>query len=491
MPMPNTMLIRQIIRSLTAIRLKARPESGLRRNYHHLGAIRASAIGPVWVPPLVNLSRHLSCSAQFWAKKRSAKAIPIIDDGRPNVNVGTIGHVDHGKTTLTAAITKVMAKVNNAKFVDYDQIDQAPEEKARGITINIAHVGYETKSRRYAHTDCPGHADFVKNMISGTSQMDGAILVVAADDGCMPQTREHILLAKQVGVKNIVVFVNKADLVDEEILELMELEAQELIAEFGYDPSTTPIIHGSALLALEGDTDSPYGEASILKLMDALDEHIQVPKRDTSAPVLMPIDNIISVPGRGTVVIGTIKRGALQKGDQLDVCGFGYHSKATVGGMQVFHKDVAVSVAGENVGVNLKGVKGTALSRGMVLVAQGSYKPTNHFEGTCYILSAAEGGRSKPIMSKYIQMIFMDTWSMAFRLDLPKGADSNMIMPGEQATIKLTLLRNMPLLEGQNFTLRENKITVGTGKVTKLLKPIETAKHTKLVKLEVPDVVES
>ena len=401
---------------------------------------------------------------------------------KPNLNVGTIGHVDHGKTTLTAAITKVLSKNLQARFVDYDQIDQAPEEMARGITINIAHVGYESETRKYSHTDCPGHADYVKNMIVGASQMDGAILLMAADDGVMPQTREHVLLAKVVGVKKIIVFVNKADLVDKEMLELVELEAMELLDEFGFDHQNTPIIRGSAKLALEGDT-SEYGELSIHRLLSALDNHVDLPTRDTESPFLMPIDNIISVRGRGTVVIGTVKRGKLHKKDELQVVGFGMNHKTTVGNMQIFKKDVATTVAGDNVGINIKHLKAHQLKKGMLLSKPGSFEPTNSFEGTTYFLSKAEGGRHKPVTNKYMQQLFIDTWNIIFRLDLLGGA--KMIMPGEQATVRITLPHQMPVFVGQQFTMRENNVTVATGVVTKLCDSVDIIdKVTSLAKMD-------
>jgi len=275
--------------------------------------------------------RHLS---------KAPPAPKTTSSSKPNVNVGTIGHVDHGKTTLTAAITKVLSKQKGAKFVSYEQIDKAPEEQARGITINIAHVGYESDSRKYAHTDCPGHADYIKNMISGTSQMDGAILLVAADDGTMPQTREHLLLAKQVGVKKLVVYINKADLVDDEMLELVELEVMELLENYGFDAENTPIVKGSALQALEGN-EGEMGEASIHRLLAELDKHIPLPERDVSSPLLMPVDNVITVPGRGTVVIGTVKRGKVKKNDNLEICGFGQKVKVTVSNMQVNQNSIA------------------------------------------------------------------------------------------------------------------------------------------------------
>jgi len=422
-------------------------------------------------------SKFLSTSPVIRAKNDEKAA-----NKKPNLNVGTIGHVDHGKTSLTAAITKVLSQANKAKFVAYDQIDQAPEEKARGITINIAHVGYQSDSYSYSHTDCPGHADFIKNMISGASQMDGAILLIAADDGIMPQTREHLLLAKQVGVSKMIVFINKADIVDDEMLELVELEALEILEEFGYDPQS-PIIHGSAKLALDGDKDGQFGEQSIHRLLNAMDTYFQVPERDVTSPLLLPIDNAVTVPGRGTVVIGTIKRGTLRKNDAVQMLGHGTNVKSTVSNMQVFRKDVAVAHAGDNVGIQLRNVKLDKVKKGMVLAKQGSFEPTNSFMGTAYFLTKEEGGRSKPVLTGYSQKMFMDTWNTTYRLDLPK--EMEMLMPGEQATCRFTLNTQMPVLEGQKFTLRENQSTVATGVVTKILEPIELVNKVRLDKLKI------
>lgn len=401
----------------------------------------------------------------------------------PNVNVGTIGHVDHGKTTLTAAITKVLASSGKAKFLAYDQIDKGEEEKARGITINVCHVGYETDSRKYSHTDCPGHADYIKNMISGASQMDGAILLVAADDGPMPQTREHLLLARQVGVKKIVVFINKADKADEEMVELVQLETAELLEQFGF-PSDSPMVVGSAKLALNGDT-SAFGVPSIEKLLNTLDEHVELPSRDATAPFLMPIDKALSITGRGTVVVGTVKTGRCSKDQAMHLVGFGHTISTQVGGMQRFNEDLTTAVAGDHVGVQLRKVKYNMVEKGMLLVKPGSVKPTNHFQGTCYFLNKSEGGRSKPFLSGYIQMLYVETWVTPFRLDIPIE-EGDMVLPGDQATIKLTILKTMPLFVGQKFTLRENKQTVATGIISSLLPPIPTHSKSKLIKLRIP-----
>lgn len=339
-------------------------------------------------------------------------------------NVGTIGHVDHGKTTLTAAITKVLAQEGAARYVSYDEIDKAPEEKARGITINAAHIGYATKKRHYAHTDCPGHADYVKNMISGASQMDGAILVVAATDGTMPQTREHLLLAKQVGIDKIVVFINKADLADSETLELVELELRELLCDFGFDGIDCPVICGSALLALQGDR-SEMGEPSVRRLLDAIDEYFPQPTRDVTSPVLMPIDNAFTVPGRGTIVVGTVKRGTLQRNHEVSLLGFDQNIKTSVGDVQIFRKSVPKVQAGDNVGVLLRGLKIASVQRGMLLCALGTESISNHFDGSMYLLSKGEGGRSRPLTSKYIQQIFSRTWNVPCRIDLCKFCEDS------------------------------------------------------------------
>ncbi len=400
---------------------------------------------------------------------------------KPNLNVGTIGHVDHGKTTLTAAITRTTSQGGGGKFVPFEMIDRAPEERRRGITINVAHVGYETKTRCYAHTDCPGHADYVKNMISGASQMDGAVLLVAGDDGPMPQTREHLLLAKQVGVKKIVVFVNKADLVDDEMLELVELETSELLDEFGFDGEKTPYVRGSALKALQGDEEA---QKSIWKLLQTMDEHFDLPERDPKAPFSMPVDAAVPVPGRGTVAVGTVKTGRVKKGDAVEVCGFGNIVKSKVTNLQVFKEDVPVVEAGTNVGVLLKGLQKDRLHKGMVVVEPGSVKMSNHFKATVYFMTPGEGGRKFPFRTKYIQSLFIDTWTATFRLDLPEGVD--MVMPGESAEVFITTLRNWPIIEGNRLTIRENPNTVATGIITEVLEPIYTEKNDILAKLEIP-----
>ncbi|XP_037954862.1 elongation factor Tu [Teleopsis dalmanni] len=385
-------------------------------------------------------------------------------DTKPHCNVGTIGHVDHGKTTLTAAITKVLAQKGLANFVAYDQIDRAPEEKARGITINACHIGYNTLKRSYAHTDCPGHADYIKNMISGASQMDGTILVVAATDGQMPQTREHLLLAKQVGIEKIVVFINKADLVDNEVLELVELEVRELLTDFGFDGIATPVVYGSALLAMNNDT-SAYGVPAIEQLLEHIDNYIPTPTRDITSPFILPIDNAFTMPGRGTVVVGTIKRGTMAKNAEADLLGFNQNIKTSIGDLQIFRKSVPQGIAGENVGALLRGVKISNVERGMLLCATGTEDISNHYDASMYLLSRAEGGRFRPMLSKYIQQLFSTTWNVPARIDLIPP--NEMLMPGEHGKVSITLHKKMVMTPGQAFTIRENEATVATGIIVK------------------------
>lgn len=402
-------------------------------------------------------------------------------------NIGTIGHVDHGKTTLTSAITKMMSKVGKTKYISYDEIDRAPEEKSRGITINASHVEYSTKVRHYAHTDCPGHADYIKNMISGASQMDGAILVVAATDGQMPQTREHLLLAKQVGINKVVVFINKADVVDSEILDLVELEIRELLTDFGFDGDKSPVVVGSALLALKGDT-SEIGEPSIIKLLDAIDSFIPTPVRDVSSPFILPIDNAFTIPGRGTVIIGTIKRGLMNKNDTAELLGFDKQIKTSISNIEVFKKSVNEAKAGENVGILVRGIKLHNVERGMLLCASDSVNFSNHFEAQIYFLHRSEGGRSRPITSKYIQQLFSYTWNLACRVDLPEGVE--LVMPGEHSSVTLTLLKKMVMTQGQAFTIRENNVTVATGIISQIRKALTLPEQSPkgLIKVNVPFV---
>ncbi|XP_033333012.2 elongation factor Tu [Megalopta genalis] len=393
-------------------------------------------------------------------------------------NIGTIGHVDHGKTTLTAAITKYLSEINkDCKYVPYDEIDKAPEEKKRGITINIAHIGYKTKKRQYAHTDCPGHADYIKNMLSGASQMDGAIMIVAADDGPMPQTKEHLLLIKSIGIKHIIVYINKIDLADDEIGDLVEIEVRELLSQYGYNGTMTPFIRGSALLALNGDK-SKIGVPSIQLLLDTLDDHIPTVKRDYTSPFMLPIDNIFTVPGRGTVVIGTLTKGTIKKGMAADLLGFDEKQKTSISDIQIFQKSVPEACAGENVGTLIRGIKLNSVRRGMILCASNSLSISNHFEANFYLLSPQEGGRQHSLpRNGFCTMIFCSTWNTYCRFDflLPGGVD--ILMPGEITTARLTSMFCMPVTEGQFFTVRENKRTIGAGQVIKVFKQIQVDKR--------------
>ncbi|XP_069782996.1 elongation factor Tu, mitochondrial [Narcine bancroftii] len=386
---------------------------------------------------------------------------------KPHLNIGTIGHVDHGKTTLTAAITRVLADAGGASYKKYEDIDNAPEEKARGITINASHVEYTTPNRHYAHTDCPGHADYVKNMITGTAQLDGCILVVAATDGQMPQTREHLLLAKQIGVQHIVVYVNKADAVDDtEMLDLVELEIRELLTEFGYDGDKTPVIRGSALCALE-NRELELGRESVLKLLDAVDNCIPIPNRDLEQPFLLPIEQIYSIPGRGTVVTGTLERGVIKKGDDCEFIGHNKSLRSVVTGIEMFHQNLERAEAGDNLGALVRGLKREDVRRGMVLCRPGTIRPHQKVEAQVYVLSKEEGGRHKPFVTNFMPVMFSLTWDMACRVQLPQGKE--LVMPGEDTSLTLTLRQPMVLEKGQRFTLRDGNRTIGTGLVTDVL----------------------
>ncbi|KAF3846597.1 hypothetical protein F7725_003675 [Dissostichus mawsoni] len=386
---------------------------------------------------------------------------------KPHVNVGTIGHVDHGKTTLTAAITKVLAVAGGANFKKYEEIDNAPEEKARGITINASHVEYTTANRHYAHTDCPGHADYVKNMITGTAQMDGCILVVAGTDGQMPQTREHILLARQIGVEHVVVFINKADVVDDkEMLELVEIEIRELLTEFGYDGDNAPVVIGSALCALE-NREPELGVNAVLNLLEKVDEYIPLPKRQLEKPFLFPVEGVCSIPGRGTVVTGTLERGVIKKGDECEFVGHNRSFKSVVTGIEMFHKSLDRAEAGDNLGALVRSLKREEVRRGMVMCKPGSIMPHRKIKAQVYILSKEEGGRHKPFVSNFMPLMFSLTWDMACRVTLPE--DKEMVMPGEDTSLTLTLRQPMVLEKGQRFTLRDGNRTIGTGLVTEIL----------------------
>jgi elongation factor Tu len=388
---------------------------------------------------------------------------------KPHVNIGTIGHVDHGKTTLTAAITTVLAEKGLAQKKDYDSIDGAPEERERGITINTAHVEYETENRHYAHVDCPGHADYVKNMVTGAAQMDGAILVVAATDGPMPQTREHILLARQVGVPKIVVFMNKVDLVDdEEMLELVEMEVRELLDQYEFGGDDASIIMGSALKALEGDADAV---AKIMELMDAVDNDVPAPERDVDKPFLMPIEDVFSITGRGTVATGRIERGVINVGNPVEIVGMGNIGDkpltSTVTGVEMFRKILDRGEAGDNAGILLRGIEKTDIKRGMVICAPGSVKPHTHFKCEVYVLSKDEGGRHTPFFNGYRPQFYFRTTDVTGDVNLPDGVE--MVMPGDNVTLEVKLINPIAMEKGLRFAIREGGRTVGAGQVTEII----------------------
>jgi elongation factor Tu len=382
---------------------------------------------------------------------------------KPHVNIGTIGHVDHGKTTLTAAITKVLAKSGGAEFLAYDMIDKAPEERERGITINTAHVEYETAKRHYAHVDCPGHADYVKNMITGAAQMDGAILVCSAADGPMPQTREHILLSRQVGVPAMVVFLNKADMVDDaELMELVEMEVRELLSSYDFPGDDIPVIAGSALKALEGD--AAY-EAKIIELMDAVDEYIPTPVRDTDKTFLMPVEDVFTITGRGTVATGRVERGAVKVGDTIEIVGMTEKPKSTViTGVEMFRKLLDSAVAGDNIGALLRGVERKEIERGQVLAKPGSIKPHTKFKAEVYVLSKEEGGRHTPFFTNYRPQFYFRTTDVTGVVNLPEGVE--MVMPGDNIQMAIELITPIAIEEGLRFAIREGGRTVGAGVVT-------------------------
>mgnify|MGYP001822185629 CR=1 FL=1 len=385
---------------------------------------------------------------------------------KPHVNVGTIGHVDHGKTTLTAALTKVCADARGGESKAYDQIDNAPEERERGITIATAHVEYETDGRHYAHVDCPGHADYVKNMITGAAQMDGAILVVSAADGPMPQTREHILLARQVGVPYILVYMNKADQVDdEELLELVEMEVRELLSSYEFPGDDTPIVTGSALKALEGD-DSDIGVPSVLKLLEEMDAYIPEPERDTDKPFLLPIEDVFSISGRGTVVTGRVERGIIKVGEEIEIVGIKDTEKTTCTGVEMFRKLLDEGRAGDNVGVLLRGTKRDEVERGQVLAHVGSITPHTKFEAEVYILSKEEGGRHTPFFKGYRPQFYFRTTDVTGAVELPEGVE--MVMPGDNVQMKVSLIAPIAMEEGLRFAIREGGRTVGAGVVAKI-----------------------
>ena len=387
---------------------------------------------------------------------------------KPHVNIGTIGHVDHGKTTLTAAITKHCATKGRAQFMAYDQIDKAPEERERGITISTAHVEYESDKRHYAHVDCPGHADYIKNMITGAAQMDGAILVVSAPDGPMPQTREHILLARQVGVPSVVVFLNKVDMIgeaDQELLDLVELEVRELLTQYQFDGDNAPVIRGSAIKAIEGD---PVWVEKIQELYDALDTYIPEPIRETDKPFLMPVEDVFSITGRGTVATGRIERGIVKVQDEVQLVGFNAEKKAVVTGVEMFRKLLDSGMAGDNVGLLLRGIEKDAIERGMVLAKPGSVQPHTEFEAEVYVLGKDEGGRHTPFFKGYRPQFYFRTTDVTGSCELPAGVE--MVMPGDNIQMTITLIIPVAMDEGLRFAIREGGRTVGAGVVTKILK---------------------
>ena len=387
------------------------------------------------------------------------------DRSKPHVNIGTIGHVDHGKTTLTAAITKVLAKSGGAEVKRYDEIDAAPEEKARGITINTAHVEYQTAARHYAHVDCPGHADYVKNMITGAAQMDGAILVVAATDGPMPQTREHILLSRQVGVPYIIVFLNKCDMVeDEELLDLVEMEVREMLNEYDFPGDEAPVIRGSALLALEGD---PKWEAKIVELMDAVDKYIPTPVRDVDKPFLMPIEDTMTITGRGTVVTGRVERGILKLNDPVEIVGIRETNKSVVTGIEMFRKLLDFAQAGDNIGALLRGINREEVVRGQVLAKPGTVHPHHKFTASVYVLSKDEGGRHKPFFKNYRPQFYFRTTDVTGVIELPAGVE--MVMPGDNVEMTVELIHPIAVEKGTRFSIREGGRTVGAGNVSEII----------------------
>uniref|UniRef100_A0A3Q3X2L6 Elongation factor Tu n=1 Tax=Mola mola TaxID=94237 RepID=A0A3Q3X2L6_MOLML len=417
---------------------------------------------PHFSPPLLSPFHfyHLGCAVPLSRRTFAAEAKKTYSRDKPHVNIGTIGHVDHGKTTLTAAITKVLADAGGANYKKYEDIDNAPEEKARGITINASHVEYTTANRHYAHTDCPG-----------TAQMDGCILVVAATDGQMPQTREHLLLARQIGVEHVVVFINKADAVeDKEMLELVEIEIRELLTEFGYDGDNTPVVIGSALCALE-NREPELGVSAVMKLLEIVDSYVPLPKRELEKPFLLPVEGVYSIPGRGTVVTGTMERGIIKKGDDAEFVGHNRSFKSVVTGIEMFHKSLDRAEAGDNLGALVRGLKREDVRRGMVMSKPGSIKPHQKVKAQVYVLSKEEGGRHKPFVTNFMPVMFSLTWDMACRVTLP--AEKEMVMPGEDTTLTLTLRQPMVLEKGQRFTLRDGNRTIGTGLVTDILTATE------------------
>ncbi|OCH95794.1 translation elongation factor Tu [Obba rivulosa] len=414
----------------------------------------------------------MDANSDVTAARRGYADVSKYSRAKPHLNIGTIGHVDHGKTTLTAAITKVLAEEGGAKFTDYAEIDKAPEEKARGITINSAHIEYESSARHYGHIDCPGHADYIKNMITGAAQMDGAIVVVSATDGQMPQTREHLLLARQVGVKKLVVFINKVDMIqDTEMLELVDMEMRDLLSTYNFDGENTPIIMGSALAALEG-RDEEIGKKKVLELVQACDEWLDIPTRDLDKPFLLPIEDVFSIAGRGTVVTGRAERGTINKGDEVEIIGLGTKIKTTLTGIESFHKELDRGEAGDNMGALIRGIKREEVKRGQVMIAPGSIKAVKSFQAQIYVLTKDEGGRYTPFMASYQPQVFIRTADISTSLQWPEGtpdAQDKMVMPGDNVEMVCNLFHDVAAEPGTRFTIREGGRTIGTGIVTKIL----------------------
>ena len=411
-------------------------------------------------------------------KPPGAGGAKVYKRDKPHCNVGTIGHVDHGKTTLTAAITKMLAKKKMAKIKTYEDIDNAPEERKRGITINSAHVEYATSARHYGHTDCPGHADYIKNMITGANQMDGAILVVAATDGPMPQTREHLLLAKQIGIERVVIYLNKVDVSDNETVELVEMELRELMNELGYDGENTPIIQGSALCALE-DRDPEMGVDSIQKLLDAVDTYISTPERPLDKPFLMPVEYVHSIPGRGTVCTGRLERGTIKKGTECECLGLEKYTKTTITGIEMFHKSLEEGHAGDSLGLLLRGVKRDEVRRGMVVAATGTMKPADQFEAQLYLLKKEEGGRNKPLLSSMPAIMYVRTADLSANIFMK---DRDMMVGGEDANVKIVTRKPLVIEQGLRFTIRDAGVTLGTGVITKVLPAMTPMEREKFLK---------
>lgn len=424
------------------------------------------------------LPKLLTASLNRCFATAPATAKKVFQRDKPHCNIGTIGHVDHGKTTLTAAITKVLAEKKMAKLKKYEEIDNAPEERARGITINVAHVEYSTDSRHYSHTDCPGHADYIKNMITGTSQMDGAILVVAATDGAMPQTREHLVLAKQIGIENIVVFINKVDSADQEMVELVEMELRELMTEIGYKGDDIPFVFGSALYALDGK-DPEKGANSILKLLETVDSHIPTPTRDLDKPYLLPIEHVHSIPGRGTVVTGRLERGTIKKGMQCEIIGYKKTMKAVINGIEMFKQTLEEAHAGDQLGALVRGVKRDEIRRGQMLCQPGTTHAHDYVDAQVYLMTKAEGGRKIPLVKHNRAVVFSKTWDCTAEIDMP---GKELLMPGEDSVINMKFIKPMAIENGQRFTLRDGMTTFGTGVFTTIHPDLNELERDKLLK---------